>query len=104
MRKLTMLILAVFAAGVFAACTSTAAPTPTPTPEAPPPTLAPVPTEETIDPEQRRAQVLAAAYYIADTVDKTMPAVVQVLATVEQTNVFGQTTPGRRPGFRGVLP
>ena len=98
MRKLTMLILAVFAAGVFAACTSTAAPTPTPTPETPPPTLAPVPTEETIDPEQRRAQVLAAAYYIADTVDKTMPAVVQVLATVEQTNVFGQTTPGVAQG------
>ena len=98
MRKLTMLILAVFAAGVFAACTSTAAPTPTPTPEAPPPTLAPVPTEETIDPEQRRAQVLAAAYYIADTVDKTMPAVVQVLTTVEETNVFGQTTPGVAQG------
>ncbi len=98
MRKLTMLLHAALAAAALAACTSTAAPTPTPTPEPPPPTLAPVPTEETIDPEQRRAQVLAAAYYIADTVDKTMPAVVQVLATVEQTNVFGQTTPGVAQG------
>ena len=98
MRKLTMLLHAALAAAALAACTSTAAPTPTPTPEPPPPTLAPVPTEETSDPEQRRAQVLAAAYYIADTVDKTMPAVVQVLATVEQTNVFGQTTPGVAQG------
>ena len=98
LRKLTMLLHAALAAAALAACTSTAAPTPTPTPEPPPPTLAPVPTEETIDPEQRRAQVLAAAYYIADTVDKTMPAVVQVLATVEQTNVFGQTTPGVAQG------
>ena len=98
MRKLTMLLHAALAAAALAACTSTAAPTPTPTPEPPPPTPTPVPTEETIDPEQRRAQVLAAAYYIADTVDKTMPAVVQVLATVEQTNVFGQTTPGVAQG------
>ena len=27
-----------------------------------------------------------------------MPAVVQVLATVEETNVFGQTTPGVAQG------
>ena len=107
MRKLTMPLLAalatgVLAAGMFTACTSTAAPTPTPTSDAPPPTATPDPFRAlptpTIDPAQRTADLLTAAYFIADTVERTMPAVVQVLATVEQTNVFGQTTPGVAQG------
>ena len=35
---------------------------------------------------------------IAGVVERVAPAVVQVLATVEQTNVFGQTTDGRSRG------
>ena len=92
----------VFAAGVFAACTSTAAPTPTPASEGPAPTATPDPfgplPTPAIDAAQRAADLLTAAYFIADTVERTMPAVVQVLATVEQTNVFGQTTPGVAQG------
>ena len=103
MRKLTTLLLAALAAalaaGLLAACTSTAAPTPTPTSEAPTPTA-------TLTPEEDNAllgQYLAAAYHVADnhvadTVEMVMPAVVQVLATVEETNVFGQTTPGVAQG------
>jgi len=108
LRKLTLLLLAALAAsvlavGVLAACTSTAAPTPTPTSEGPPPTatpdpLRPLPTP-TIDSLLRSTDLItAAAFFIADTVERTMPAVVQVLATVEETNVFGQTTPGVAQG------
>ena len=107
MRKLMLPLLvalttAVLAAGMFAACTSTAAPTPTATSEGPTPTATPDPFRPlptpTIDAAQRTADLLTAAYFIADTVERTMPAVVQVLATVEQTNVFGQTTPGVAQG------
>ncbi len=104
MRKLTSTLLAALAAaaltvGLFAGCTSTAAPTPTPTLEAPPPTATPAP--EAVVPLLE--QYLAAAYHVADnhvadTVEMVMPAVVQVLATVEETNVFGQTTPGVAQG------
>lgn len=109
MRKLTMLLLTALAAGVlavgiFAACTSTAAPSPTPTPEAPTPT-APTTAEQAQEAFQEAFldDILAAAYlviddHIADTVEMVMPAVVQVLATVEETNVFGQTTPGVAQG------
>ena len=102
MSKLTTLLLAALAAAALAACTSAAAPTPTPTSDAPPPTatagaFGPLPTP-TVDPRQRAADLLTAAYFIADTVERVMPAVVQVLATVEQTNVFGQTTPGVAQG------
>ncbi|MDE2838535.1 MAG: trypsin-like peptidase domain-containing protein [Chloroflexota bacterium] len=102
MHKLALLLLATLVAGMLAACTSTAAPTPTTTSDGPPPTatpdpLRPLPTP-TIDPLQRTADLLTAAYFIADTVERTMPAVVQVIATVEQTNVFGQTTPGVAQG------
>ncbi len=99
MRKLATLILAALAAGVLAACTSTAAPTPTATPDSPPPTATPAPGGEALGLDQ----ILAAAYHVADnhvadTVEMVLPAVVQVLATVEQTNVFGQTTPGVAQG------
>lgn len=98
LRNLTMLVIVALAAGMLAACTSTAAPTPTPTSEGPPPTATPDPFRPlptpTIDPVQRQADLLTAAFFIADTVERTMPAVVQVLATVEETTVFGQTTPG----------
>ena len=110
MRKLTTLLLAALAAalaaGLLAACTSTAAPTPTATPDSPPPTATPAPGGEAPGLDQ----ILAAAYHVADnhvadTVEMVMPAVVQVLATVEETNVFGQTTPGVAQGsgvfFRG---
>ncbi len=102
LHKLALLLLATLVAGMLAACTSTAAPTPTTTSDGPPPTatpdpLRPLPTP-TIDPLQRTADLLTAAYFIADTVERTMPAVVQVIATVEQTNVFGQTTPGVAQG------
>ena len=110
MRKLTTLLLAALAAalaaGLLAGCTSTAAPTPTATPDSPPPTATPAPGGETLGLDQ----ILAAAYHVADnhvadTVEMVMPAVVQVLATVEETNVFGQTTPGVAQGsgvfFRG---
>ena len=103
MRKLTTLLLAALAAalaaGLLAACTSTAAPTPTATPDSPPPTATPAPGGEAPGLDQ----ILAAAYHVADnhvadTVEMVMPAVVQVLATVEETNVFGQTTPGVAQG------
>jgi len=110
LRKLTTLLLAALsaalAAGLLAACTSTAAPTPTATPDSPPPTATPAPGGEALGLDQ----ILAAAYHVADnhvadTVEMVMPAVVQVLATVEETNVFGQTTPGVAQGsgvfFRG---
>ena len=102
MLPLAALAACVLAVGVFAACTSTAAPTPTPTSEGPPPTATPDPFRPlptpTVDPVQRQADLLTAAFFIADTVERTMPAVVQVLATVEETNVFGQTTPGVAQG------
>ena len=99
MRKLITLIAAALAAAAFAACTSTAAPTPTPTPETPPPTPTPTAAEDL----PRLDEYLAAAYHVADnhvadTVEMVMPAVVQVLAIVEQTNVFGQTSPGVSQG------
>ena len=103
MRKLTSLLLAALAAalaaGLLAACTSTAAPTPTATPDSPPPTATPAPGGEALGLDQ----ILAAAYHVADnhvadTVEMVLPAVVQVLATVEETNVFGQTTPGVAQG------
>lgn len=102
LRNLTTLVLVALAAAMLAACTSTAAPTPTPTSEGPPPTATPDPFRPlptpTVDPVQRQADLLTAAFFIADTVERTMPAVVQVLATVEETNVFGQTTPGVAQG------
>ncbi len=103
MRKLTSLLLAALAAalaaGLLAACTSTAAPTPTATPDSPPPTATPALGGEALGLDQ----ILAAAYHVADnhvadTVEMVLPAVVQVLATVEETNVFGQTTPGVAQG------
>ena len=103
MRKLTTLLHAALAAaltaGLLAACTSTAAPTPTATPDSPPPTATPAPGGEALGLDQ----ILAAAYHVADnhvadTVEMVLPAVVQVLATVEETNVFGQTTPGVAQG------
>ena len=100
MLPLAALAACVLAVGVFAACTSTAAPTPTsegPPPTATPDPFRPLPTP-TVDPVQRQADLLTAAFFIADTVERTMPAVVQVLATVEETNVFGQTTPGVAQG------
>lgn len=101
MPRPTLPLLAALAACLLAACTSAAAPTPTPTSEAPPAAtpdpFRPLPTP-TVDPLQRQADLLTAAYFIAETVERTMPAVVQVLATVEQTNVFGQTTPGVSQG------
>ncbi|MCY4449480.1 MAG: trypsin-like peptidase domain-containing protein [Chloroflexi bacterium] len=102
MRKLTTLLhaalAAALAAGLLAACTSTAAPTPTATPDSPP-TATPAPGGEALGLDQ----ILAAAYHVADnhvadTVEMVLPAVVQVLATVEETNVFGQTTPGVAQG------
>ena len=98
MRNPVMLILALLAVAALAACTSTAAPSPTPTPDAPAPTAAPA-VEESFPLDT----YLAAAYHVADnhvadTVEMVMPAVVQVLATVEQTNVFGQTTQGVAQG------
>jgi len=102
LRKLTTLLhaalAAALAAGLLAACTSTAAPTPTATPDSPP-TATPAPGGEALGLDQ----ILAAAYHVADnhvadTVEMVLPAVVQVLATVEETNVFGQTTPGVAQG------
>ena len=103
MRNLITLILAglavaVLAVGMLPACTSTAAPTPTPVPDDPPPTAAPDASGPRSDPaadplEGQENLLLSAAYFLADTVEQTMPAVVQVLATVEETNVFGQVTP-----------
>jgi serine protease Do len=63
------------------------------------PTLGP---STTVDPStptpEANVSSLAGLPDIAGVVERVAPAVVQVLATVEQTNVFGQTTDGRSRG------
>ena len=63
------------------------------------PTLGPSTTIDLSTPTpEANAGSLAGLPDIAGVVERVAPAVVQVLATVEQTNVFGQTTDGRSQG------
>ncbi len=70
------------------ACTSTAAPTPTSTPK-----LDAYPGTPQAQPNDSYPRVSAGAFLpdVASVVEEVMPAVVQVLASVEQPNIFGQS-------------
>lgn len=89
------LSIIVIAAAAAAACTSTAAPTPTPT-------SAPTPTQSAADPlhGQGGAPAPAPGFLpdVASVVEEALPAVVQVIAVVEQTNIFGQRVESRSQG------
>ena len=90
MRRFTlsMILLLTISAVALAGCTSTAAPTPTPTSEA-----IPTPTATAavvVTPLPSLPAPAAALPDVASVVAQVLPAVVQIVATVEETNLFGQ--------------
>ena len=91
MRRFTllMILLLTIPAVALAGCTSTAAPTPTPTSEATP---TPTATVEAVvaTPIPSLPAPVAGLPDVASVVEQVLPAVVQILATVEETNLFGQ--------------
>ena len=90
MRRFTlsMILLLTISAVALAGCTSTAAPTPTPTSEAiPTPTATAAVVATPLPSLPAPAAVLPD---VASVVEQVLPAVVQILATVEETNLFGQ--------------
>ena len=98
-----LLILAALAA-FTAACASSAAPTPTPTfshisssISALPPGSA-QPAEDDNAPPEHQEPPFSFFPDVATVVEQVSPAVVQVIATVEQTNIFGQESQGTSQG------
>ena len=91
MRRFTllMILLLTIPAVALAGCTSTAAPTPTPTSEATPTPTATV-AAAVATPIPSLPAPAAVLPDVASVVEQVLPAVVQILATVEETNLFGQ--------------
>ena len=91
MRRFTllMILLLTIPAVALAGCTSTAAPTPTPTSEATPTPTATV-AAAVATPIPSLPAPVAGLPDVASVVEQVLPAVVQILATVEETNLFGQ--------------
>ncbi len=91
MRRFTllMILLLTIPAVALAGCTSTAAPTPTPTSEATPTPTATV-AAVVATPIPSLPAPVAGLPDVASVVEQVLPAVVQIVATVEETNLFGQ--------------
>lgn len=95
-RALALLMPAVLAVLAMAACASSAAPSPTPT-SAPvaAPTLAPADPAPQPEPESVAGNGLPD---IASVVERAMPAVAQVISTLEEQTVMGIATPNVSQG------
>ena len=89
-----LLVLAALAA-FTAACASSAAPTPTPTSVS---TQTPNAAQLNAPTSDRQAPLFGFFPDVASVVEQVSPAVVQVIATVEQTNIFGQESQGASQG------
>ena len=89
----TLAALAVLAVLALGACASAAAPSPTPTSE---PTAEPAP--DPAAPAPPPADAESGLPDIASTVERLMPAVVQIIATLEEQTVMGMSAPNVSQG------
>jgi serine protease Do len=92
MRKPSLALLTIVAALFLAACSATSTPTPEPGPDA----TATATVEPT--PQSQSTMVPVGFPDIASVVERVAPAVVQIIATTEEQNRFGQTVESTSQG------